>query len=147
MACHLLPWIVAGFYCIHSMCLQLMELNESPLPQLRPYCFWIRWNRALDGDVPIKPIWRKYTYTSCSSPHCLCRFQLCGFQKVSKHALSHWWGTDVRFYTKLARKHSAHIEYNEREKQHLLYLLSSSRQWSQKAGREAGRVPCFRCVF
>lgn len=124
-----------------------MELNESPLQQLRPYCFWIRWNRALDGDVPIRPIWRKYTYTSCSFPRRLCRFELCGFQKVSKHALSHWWDTEARFYTKLARKRSAHIAYNESEKQQLLYLLSSYLQRSRKAGREARLVPCFRCVL
>jgi hypothetical protein len=90
---------------------------------------------------------RKYTYTLCSFPHCPCQFELCGFQKVSEHVLSHWWVIDVGFYTKLARKVSAHIEYDGNEKQHLLYLLSSYLQRSQKAAWEVRRIPCFRCVL
>lgn len=66
VACYLLLWIVADFYCIHLMWLLLMELNESPLLLFRLYCFWIRWNTALDGEALIKHIWKGiYIYFVC----------------------------------------------------------------------------------
>lgn len=91
---------------------------------------------------------RKYTYTLCSFLHHPCRFERFRFQ-VSKCVLSHWWVTEVGFYTKLARKGSAPIEYNENRKKNppALFIKLLSIMLSERRGGRLHVSCAFRCVL